>query len=144
MVVNPESAAIQFTKVLQKLDDLHWLTREECDVIISQDRDLVAFLNRDHHIECEEFDEEKTRLDSFFTALLVHQKEKYQSLWKVFLVMFTLSHGQAAVEKGFSTNKDVEMPNLKKETLVAQRLVHNALLANGVTNASLFYISSCS
>ena len=42
---------------------------------------------------------------------------------------------------GFSMIKDIEMTNLKKATLVTQRLVDNALLANGVTDPSLFHIS---
>jgi hypothetical protein len=82
-----------------------------------------------------------TRLDNFFTELLIHQKPRYQALWKVFLMIFTLSHGQAAVERGFSVNKDVEIVNLKKEVLVAQRLVHNALITHGVKNVSTFHIS---
>lgn len=34
-----------------------------------------------------------------------------------------LSHGQADVERGLSKNKQVEIENLKEETLVAQRIV---------------------
>lgn len=42
-----------------------------------------------------------------------------------------LSHGNAAVERGFSVNKECLVENLKEDSLVAQRVVHDAVLAAG-------------
>lgn len=42
-------------------------------------------------------------------------------------MILSLSHGQAAVERGFSVNKDVLQTNMASETIVAQRKVCDAL-----------------
>ena len=49
--------------------------------------------------------------------------ESYKSLFSVLKLILILSHGQAAVESGFSVNKELEVENLKEHTLVAQRIV---------------------
>lgn len=38
-------------------------------------------------------------------------------------MVFTFSHGQAAVERGFSVNKDVLENNMLENTIVAQRMI---------------------
>ena len=50
----------------------------------------------------------------------------YDDLWKVITARFVISHGQASVERGFSVNGDM-VPNMKRETLVAQRVVYDAI-----------------
>ena len=52
------------------------------------------------------------QLDTFFFEELDQQKT-YESLWCTIQLLLTMSHGQAAVERGFSGNKDVLAPNLK-------------------------------
>jgi len=44
---------------------------------------------------------------------------KYAKLWEVFQIIFTLCHGQAAVEKGFSINSELMVENMKEESLIA-------------------------
>ena len=39
--------------------------------------------------------------------------------------MFTLSHGQAAVERGFSVNREIIVENLQQKSLISQRLVYD-------------------
>ena len=36
------------------------------------------------------------------------------------MFVFVLSHGQNVVERGFSINKEVEVENLKKVSLISQ------------------------
>ena len=62
-------------------------------------------------VDCESFNEAVTRLDTFYTDHDFHRKQQFAELWHVFL-MFTLSHGQVSVERGFSVNKDVLAPSL--------------------------------
>ena len=38
-----------------------------------------------------------------------------------------MSHGQVAVERGFSVNKDVFAPNLKAVSLTALHLIHDTI-----------------
>jgi len=66
------------------------------------------------------FDPVKSRVD-----ILMHEtmsgKDMYSKLWNV--VRMLLSHGQAAVERGFSINKQAEAVHLLDETFVANRII---------------------
>ena len=136
IVSHPDSASTKFGRVLQRLDDLHWYSHAQCDTILGQYREVAATLHRDMMVDCESFNEAVTRLDTFYTDHDFHRKQQFAELWHVFLMLFTLSHGQASVERGFSVNKDVLAPNLTKESLVAQRFIHNALTSGGIKDVS--------
>lgn len=45
----------------------------------------------------------------------------------MFKLVLTLSHGQASVERGFSVNKDVISANMLERTIIAQRMICNAV-----------------
>ena len=47
----------------------------------------------------------------------------YSKLWNVVRMLLVLSHGQAAVERGFSINKQDEEVHLQDETFVAKRII---------------------
>ena len=66
------------------------------------------------------------RLDTFFFEEL-NQQKIYESLWCTIQLLLTLSHGQAAVERGFSVNKEVLAPNLKAVSLTALHLIHDTI-----------------
>ena len=62
-------------------------------------------------------------------------------------MLLVLSHGQASVERGFSVNKEVEVENLMKQSVVAQRGVCEAVKsAGGVSEIKLVneLMTSCS
>ena len=71
----------------------------------------------------------------FFSQFLL--EKCYESLWKVFVLIFWLFHGQAAIERGFKTNKDCSVINQGKEPLVALRIVKDHLNARNVTAANI-------
>ena len=45
--------------------------------------------------------------------------------------MFTLSHGQSAVERGFNINKHTLLNNLKDATLTSLRSVYDEIISHG-------------
>ena len=51
-------------------------------------------------------------------------------MWKVFIFLFTLSHGQSQVERGFSINKEIVIENPHSSSLSAQRIVYDYLKAS--------------
>ena len=53
-------------------------------------------------------------------------------LRNVFSMLLILSHGQAQVERGFSTNKLVLDVNMQNETLVTQRIVHDHMVSENM------------
>ena len=50
----------------------------------------------------------------------------------MFKLLMTISHSQSIVERGFSISADVATPNLKDETLVSLRMVHDGMNAMGI------------
>ena len=76
------------------------------------------------------FDFTKTRLDEFL-KLYTDGGKTYPEMWTVCVFVFTLSHGQSSVERGFNINKDSLKTNLDGTTLVALRACYDHLLANG-------------
>jgi len=57
---------------------------------------------------------------------------KYAKLWEVFQIIFALSHGQAAVERGFSINNELMVENMKEESLIACRFVYDTVKSSAV------------
>ena len=55
---------------------------------------------------------------------------KDAKVWKVFRIIFTLSHGQAAVERRFSVNSKLLVEHLREKTLVASRFVYSSAKSN--------------
>ena len=68
------------------------------------------------------------QLGCFYSEML-EAKEEYKDLWRTLQLLLTLSHSQAAVERGFSVNKEVLAPNMQEESLQAIRLIHSSMLA---------------
>ena len=67
------------------------------------------------------FDEKNSCLDSLFLYLM-HGNARYRKCWTVFKIVFTLPHGQAAVERGFSVNKEFLVEKLQ-QTSLSQTLI---------------------
>ena len=53
----------------------------------------------------------------------------YAKLWEVFQIIFTLSHDQAALERGFSK---LMVENMKEESLTASRFVCDTVKSSAV------------
>ena len=66
------------------------------------------------------------RLDTFYYELLGRHKD-FQELWHVMKLILVLSHGNAAVESGFSINEEMLVENLHEDSLVGQRIVFDAI-----------------
>ena len=58
-----------------------------------------------------EFDWKVGQLDKFVGAFL-HKNKKFNDFWAVCKIVFLFSHGQSAIECGFSVNKDLLVENL--------------------------------
>ena len=53
--------------------------------------------------------------------------DEYKDLWKICQLVFVLNHGQAYCERGFSINKLTSSDNMDDDTLIAQRLIYDAI-----------------
>ena len=63
-------------------------------------------------------------------------QKDYKDLWNTVKFLLTLSHSQATVERGFSINKEVLTPNLKKVSLTAMHLIHDTISTQQVEVAN--------
>ena len=82
----------------------------------------------------------KEQLDTFnrdqkldvFCSKISGGDEKQVPLWKVVTMVLILSHGNTAVESGFSVNKELLVENMEEDTIVAQRIVFDAIRVVGM------------
>ena len=75
------------------------------------------------------------RLDDFIIPLL--PAKKLDILSKVYIFIFCLSHGQSAVERGFSANKEYIKENQYENCLVSLRIIHSHLTSKTFTASSI-------
>ena len=61
----------------------------------------------------------------------------YAKLWEVFQIIFTLSHDQAALERGFSINIELMVENMKEESLTASRFVYDTVKSSAVHSSEI-------
>ena len=56
--------------------------------------------------------------------------QKYSDLAFVAKLIFTLSHGQAAVEGNFSVGNNCQQTNLEPENIIGKKIVKDHMIAN--------------
>ena len=62
----------------------------------------------------------------------------YPKVWSVCELALFLSHGQAAVERGFLVNKELVVENQSEQTLAARRIIKDHIIhVNGVTDVEI-------
>ena len=81
------------------------------------------------------FDILDNRLHDFVVPLL--SAKKLDILSKVYILIFCLSHGQSAVEHGFSMNKEYIKENQSENCFVSLSIIHNHLTSKKVTSNSI-------
>lgn len=117
----------QMTKLLEILHENRYVSAQNADAAKRQYAAMVE--SGDFISACKRFDF-KNRLDQFFFENVGCQEES-EELWQVIKIVLVVSHGNARVEGGFSVNKECLTPNLKQDTLKAQRIVCDAVKAAG-------------
>ena len=90
---------------------------------MTQYKKFVSEMKQFHHDKFASFKFGQDRLDDFFYNILNTQKT-HEDLWTTVKFLLILSHKHAAVERGFSVNKEALAPILKEDTLKAVHLVH--------------------
>ena len=113
-----ESAVKMFQQVLNRLIEGKWKTSQQADTELTQYWKFISETKKYYHNKFATYSFAQERLDNFLSELLGNQKE-YKELWVTLMIFLTLSHGQAAVERGFSVNKEVLAPNPQEMSLRA-------------------------
>ena len=119
------------SKLKKLLDHLinHKLFQPQlCDKIMQQ---FLEFVGHDLKLLTDLFQSckrEETSLDEFYFEKT--DIRRFRELALLLKVILTLSHGQAAVERGFSINNSLSIVNISEKSLVCKKLVKDHLLSN--------------
>ena len=124
MAQYPESCEKAFEKILTKLNSSKLIASAIADKAKSQYHKFMTRTVKERKPDFLNFNKKEQRLDKFFVGLVSTSKE-YTEMWKVLKILLILSHGQAQVERGFSTNAKILVENQHKESLIAQRQIHD-------------------
>ena len=125
IVNESESFNLQFNKVVDKLFK-HQQLNNEVDEAKLQFEEFVTIYVPRHSDKFNSFNVSMQCLDKFYGEFLC-KNQQYKSMWKVFIFIFTLSHGQSQFERGFSINKEIVIENLHSSPLSAQCIVYDYL-----------------
>ena len=69
------------------------------------------------------------RLDKFYFETIKVGVD-YKALSKVLILIFTLGHGQASIERGFSINSNMLSENMKEKSLISRRTIKDFMVSN--------------
>ena len=77
------------------------------------------------------FDRQSNRLHEYLLNLCDEKENSVQPGFQKFInIILFLSHGQTSVERGFSYNKDLLVPNLSQRSLIAQHIIRDYMIRN--------------
>ena len=77
------------------------------------------------------FDPKKQRIDDFYFHSLTNISE-HNELCDVLKLIFTISHGQADVERGFSLNKNLLNQNMEALTITSRQKIKDHLISTKI------------
>ena len=90
------------------------------NVIVKENKDEFLLYQKD-----------TDRLEAFLWKF-IGTATQFMNLLNVVKLVLILSHGQAQVERGFSTNRELLDQNMRGETLIAQRIVEDHMRGNNL------------
>ena len=131
MAAKPKQATNKMTQLLEKLLNLRQRRAEGCGAINRQYKTFLGEIKKHSQQSFTEFKHTEGGRDTFLLSYLGNIP-RYQEIWGFFKLLLTLSNGQAQVERGFSTNKDILSTNMAEELVVAYRKVYDGIRSLGV------------
>ena len=126
MVHKSDNSSIRFRELTDKLYVLNKITAETSDSFTIQFDDLLKIAKHEHREAFLKFDYKKIHLDEFIWSFFMRLTDN-KELCTMFKVIFVLSHGQSFAERDFSIKKEVVDDNMKKKSLIPQRIVYDTI-----------------
>ena len=125
----PDSCRKLFGRVLEKLVSSKHFTVAIADTAKIEYANILQIVVKKNQSSFQDFQfDEEVDLDEFFMRYF-EGTSSYSALVEIFKSVLILSHGQAAIEQGFSVNNILAV-NLTEETLIGQRIVLDHIRAN--------------
>ena len=131
LIMSEENVGVLQSKPKKLLTDLMKLKLFQpqfCDKVMQEFLEFVGHEMKLYSDVFQSFKRDKTSLDVFFFSYTdIVKYEEFSSLVKMIL---TLSHGQAALERGFSINNLLFKVNISEQSLVCKKTVRDHLISN--------------
>ena len=105
----------KMNQILMHLLKLNILSTNDSDKALEQFCSFLEQVKKMHLDELKLFDPSKKKLDFFYFHELGSETKKHAKFAFVLKIILTLSHGQAAVERGFSLGKSSLQINITEE-----------------------------
>ena len=131
LVSLPKTILIKQMKTLMEMMESKIMSSTDCDKIASEFKGVIDSEVKKLRVKFEVFDQKLHRLDDYYFQKV--QIQNYKTLCFLLQIKFTLSHRQAAVERGFSINQQVINQNMKGETVIARRFINDHMIVHGLT-----------
>ena len=120
-----------FNKILEKLISCRHITTNQGDSAKSEYANFLQTIVNKNQSSFTDFNIDDDRLDVFLLSYL-ESCTRFPQLTEIVKFVMTLSHGQAASERGFSTNKNLLVENLHEESIKRQRIVIDHMESNNL------------
>ena len=111
------------SKLVFQLVVLKRITTKVGDEAKQQYHKFLDDIVPDHQEKFLLFDKFACRVDVLYVEYL--SGKGCESLWKVFILIFCLSHSQSPIERAFKTNKVFEVENLSENSLISLRAIND-------------------
>ena len=131
MLHNPEASLLKFESIANRLFSHKQISSSEADRAKQQ---YESFLNETvpkNREKFEGFNSNKSCIVMFLAEFLA-RNEEFKWFWFVCIIIFTLSHGQSQVERGFNVNKEILVENLQEESLKGQCIIYDHIQSENI------------
>ena len=127
-----------FCKLVNKFYEGQWISSKAADLAKKEFDSLLKSAHTELKDTFLTFDQKKG-VCRFFLCRNNVIMCNLKSCWEIFKLVFTLSHGQTSVERGFSINKELLVENLHKELIVCEKMVydHVSSTRNSITKITM-------
>ena len=124
-----EELELKFDTFSNTLHAHNRISSVETDAAKEEFESFLVEVNQNYATEFKAYNQASDRLDTFLHKFIAGKN--YNNFWKVCQLVFTMSHGQSAVERGFNINADTLATNLQELSLRSLRLVYDQIKING-------------
>jgi hypothetical protein len=111
-----------FEMILQKLVSSKQITATRAYTAKTEFLNFLQTIVKKNLLAFQDYQVDETRLDDFFMQYF-EETVRFPNFVEIVKFVMILSHGQSAVERGFSINKSLLVENLQERSLIAQRIV---------------------
>ena len=129
-ILNRKFSVPTFEQLVDKNFKLEYISSVEADAAKLEFPSFIIHVRN----SCEKFskfNKFNDSLDLFLGEFVLPKKDEFKKFWKICIFIFTQSHGQSQVERGFNINKNTLQDNLLEKSLIGRRLIYDEVKASG-------------